>query len=427
MKKVLIICYYWPPAGGPGVQRWLKFVKYFRNYGIEPVVYVPEQANYPIIDQTFEKEIPFGIEIIKRPINEPYKYAQLFSKNKIKKISSGVIQKQKPSLLEKAMLFIRGNFFIPDARVYWVKPSVRYLSSYLQNHPEINTIITSGPPHSLHLIGLNLKKKQNLKWIADFRDPWTTIHYHQSLRLTKKSEKKHIQLEKKVLDNATIVVVTSPSTKKEFQKISSTPIHVITNGYDFSKNETIMLDTFFSLGHIGSLLSERNPAVLWKVLAELCEEVIGFKKDLKLQFAGIVAPEVLKSIQEAGIEKNLELSGYVSHQEALQFQQKAQILLLIEMNKPETRAIIPGKLFEYFASQRPIIALGPEGSDVALLLEETRAGVFFNYDDEKLLKEQLLIYYKAYKTESLKVGGIGIESYSRTKLTEKMAQLIKTT
>ena len=190
MKRALIVTYYWPPAGGPGVQRWLKFVKYFKEFGVEPIVYIPENPNYPFVDENFSAEIPSDTEILKHPIKEPYRFAKFFSKKKTKQMSSGIIPKKDSTAIEKLMLYVRGNFFIPDARVGWVKPSVKYLSDYLENN-DVDVVITTGPPHSLHLIGKQLKKELNVKWIADFRDPWTTIHYHKSLRLNKTSEKKH--------------------------------------------------------------------------------------------------------------------------------------------------------------------------------------------------------------------------------------------
>ena len=200
-KSVLIILYYWPPAGGPGVQRWLKFVKYLPEYGIKPIVYVPSNPNYPIIDESLIKEVSDDITIIKQPIREPYKFAGILSKKKSKSISKGIIpNKKSQTVLDKLLLFIRGNLFIPDARKSWVRPSVQYLSTYIKDYG-IGTIITTGPPHSLHLIGLQLKKSDNIQWVADFRDPWTTIGYHKQLKLTKAAQKKHKLLEKSVLTN----------------------------------------------------------------------------------------------------------------------------------------------------------------------------------------------------------------------------------
>lgn len=430
MTRALIITYYWPPAGGPGVQRWLKFVKYFREFGVEPIVYAPENPNYPLVDENFSdqstgaaSEIPSDIEIIKQPISEPYRFAKLFSKKKTKQISSGIISKKEASALEKLMLYVRGNFFIPDARVGWVKPSVVFLSKYLAENP-VDVIITTGPPHSLHLIGMQLQKKMNLKWIADFRDPWTTIHYHKSLRLSKASERKHKALEAAVLKAANLITVTSQTTKKEFEIITNSPIEVITNGYDISKPMDYELDSKFSISHIGSMLSERNPEVLWKVLAKICKENRDFKNDLHLKFAGAISDEVKKSLQDFELESNCSFLGYVSHSEALKLQCQSRVLLLVEINSSVTRAIIPGKLFEYMAARRPIIALGPKQSDMEAIINETKSGSFFNYWEEEGILVEILRLYASYKSGNLGISSEGIEKYCRRELTKQMALLI---
>lgn len=423
MKRALIITYYWPPAGGPGVQRWLKFVKYFKEFDVEPIVFAPENPSYPLFDNNLESDIPEDTEIIKFPIQEPYKLAKIFSKKKTKQFSSGIISGQDKSVLEKLMLYVRGNFFIPDARIGWVKPSVNFLTSYIKENP-VDVIITTGPPHSLHLIGMQLQKKLNIKWIADFRDPWTTIHYHSSLKLTENSHKKHKTLESKVLNAADQIVVTSPTTKKEFQTITSQPITVITNGYDKLENSPVSLDAAFSISHIGSLLSERNPMILWEVIEELCNENSNFKKDLKLKFAGIISDEIKNILKVKSLINQAEFLGYLPHKEALLLQRKSQILLLIEIDSPETNAILPGKIYEYLAARRPIIALGPEKSDIKQILKKTTSGEFFNYQEKGILKEQILNYYNFFEENNLKINSRDIESYSRRELTKKFSKLI---
>lgn len=425
MKRVLIICYYWPPAGGPGVQRWLKFVKYFRDYGIEPVLYIPKNAHYPIRDESLEKEVPKHLEILSKSIKEPYKYAKLFFKKKTQRISSGIIDEKDPSALEKLMLFARGNLFIPDARIGWVRPSIKFLKGYLMENNDIETMITTGPPHSLHLIAMQLKKELGLKWIADFRDPWTSIHYHKSLRLSSFAEKKHKVYERQVLQSADAIVVTSPSTQRDFQQKTLKPVHLITNGFDTSDLAETVLDTKFSLVHIGSLLSNRNPTVLWEVLVELIREDSKFKKDLEINLVGLVAHEVKETIENNGLQANLKTDGYVPHEVALQRQHAAQVLLLIEMDRPETKAILPGKLFEYLHSGRPVLALGPEGSDIAPILKETQSGYFFNYTDRQGLKKQIKELYERYKNGiPLSKHGV-VDQYSRKELTSKMSILLK--
>ena len=423
-KKVLIITYYWPPAGGPGVQRWLKFVKYLPVFNIEPVVYIPENPNYPIVDESLNSEVSKDVTIVKHPIKEPYKLAGLFSKKSSKTISKGIIsEEKKQSLIEKVLLYVRGNYFIPDARKSWVKPSVEFLSEYIKKH-QIQTIITTGPPHSLHLIGLQLKERLGVKWVADFRDPWTTIGYHKQLRLTNASKAKHKALEKQVLTTADQIIVTSFTTKKEFQQLTKQPIEVITNGYDKESVDKFEMDSKFTMSHIGSLLSKRNPEVLWKVLSEFISENDQFSKDFQLNFIGFISDSVLHSLKTSNLSSYVNNVGYVSHKEAITYQKKSQIVLLIEINSEETKCIIPGKLFEYMASNRPIIALGPKGSDVEKIITETNTGNYFNYEDYDSLKRIILEHYKAYQNNTLQVHPIGLQKYSRKSLTEALSKLL---
>ncbi|MBT8311054.1 MAG: glycosyltransferase family 4 protein [Flavobacteriaceae bacterium] len=424
MKKVLIITYYWPPAGGPGVQRWLKFVKYLPEFNIEPVVYVPDNPNYPIIDDSLEAEIPEGITILKHPIKEPYKLGGILSQKSTRSISKGIIHHpKKQGLIEKLMLYIRGNYFIPDARKAWVKPSVKYLSGYIQDN-DIQTVITTGPPHSLHLIGLKLKESMNLKWIADFRDPWTTIGYHKKLKLSTASKVKHKDLERQVLNSADHVIVTSQITKTEFESKTKSPISVITNGYDAEFPSGVQLDDKFSLAHIGSLLSERNPDSLWKALNELVSENEVFAKSFQLDLIGTVSEDVLESIDNYNLTQHTNVIGYVPHKEAQDYQRRSQVLLMIEIDSEDTKCIIPGKLFEYMASNRPILAIGPEGSDVATMVKETNTGKYFGYQDYASLKEWLIKQFELYQHDKLKIEPRGIDKYHRRALTESLAELI---
>jgi hypothetical protein len=423
-KKALIIAYYWPPAGGPGVQRWLKFVKYLRDFNVEPIVYVPENPSYPIVDENLITEVPEDITILKQPIKEPYKLASFFSKKSSKTISKGIIHKPKQqSLMERMMLYVRGNFFIPDARKNWVKPSIDFLSDYISKN-DIDTIITTGPPHSLHLIGMQLKAKLDVRWLADFRDPWTTIGYHKKLKLTPSSAQKHKALEKEVLTTADQIIVTSPTTKVEFEAITNQPIEVITNGYDYEQIERPKLDTKFSLAHIGSLLSDRNPKVLWQVLKDLIAEDDTFKQDFQLDLVGAGSEEILTTIKNFNLDSHLNLVGYVSHEDAIVYQRKSQVLLLIEIDSDETKCIIPGKLFEYMVSNRPIIALGPKDADIETLVKHTNTGKYFLYEDYDSLKSTILEYFNTFKAGNLQSHAIGLQQYSRKALTEKLAKLI---
>ena len=425
MKKVLIITYYFPPAGGPGVQRWLKFIKYLPDFDIEPIVYVPENPTYPIIDEALLKEIPAQATIIKKRIFEPYGMASFFSKNKTKTISSGIIPSEsRQTAVEKFLLWIRGNLFIPDARIFWVKPSVTFLKKYIASN-DIDTIITSGPPQSMHLIGLRLKKSMDIKWIADFRDPWTTIGYHNSLKLSAYSQQVHENLEHKVLNAADTIIVTSKNTKLEFSKMTDKPITVITNGYDTDENLPQELDKKFSLAHIGSFLSARNPTILWQALSELVQEIPEFARQFELKLIGTISPEILETIHAYNLDSYLHLIGYVSHQEAMAHQKKSQVLLLVEINSLQTMSIIPGKLFEYMVSGRPIVAIGPRGSEFAEIIAETNTGIFLDYEEKERLKKVISGYFNAFSEGKLASHPVGLQKYSRKNLTGKLAEVIR--
>ena len=425
MKKVLIISYYWPPAGGPGVQRWLKFCTYLPQFNIEPIVYIPENPSYPILDHNLIKEIPQDIKILKQPIFEPYNLASKIGGKSPSKISSGIIPLEaKQTWTQKLLLWVRGNFFIPDARKNWVRPSISFLSKIIKEQG-INTVITTGPPHSMHLIGLSLKEKKSINWIADFRDPWTSIGYHKKLKLTKRAVKKHIDLEYNVLNKADSIIVTSKGTFNEFKQKTTRPIHIITNGFEPEiKNTNLSLDTKFSLAHIGSLLSERNPIILWEALNELIFENKLFAKNFELKLAGVVSDVVMDSITENGLGNYINNLGYISHERAVSLQQQSQVLLLIEINSKETQMIIPGKIFEYIDSGRPILSFGPPKADFANIIKETKTGSFFEYTQKADLKIQIETYFNLYLKNQLVVSPQGIEKYTRKNLTSQLAAIL---
>lgn len=425
MKKVLIITYYWPPAGGPGVQRWLKFVKYLPEHHIHPIVYCPKNPSYPTLDHTLSKEVDSKITVLKHPIKEPLRFLKMLFKTKTNTLSKGGIpDSKKQGLFERFLLFVRGNFFVPDARIFWVKPSIKFLSSYISKH-QIDTIITTGPPHSVHLIGMQLKTQHHLQWYADFRDPWTDISYHKNLNLTHSAKQKHLKLERQVLNTSDHIIVTSSQTKKLFSKITKHPISVITNGFDNENRSPVPLDSEFSLTHIGSLLDQRNPMLLWEVLSELTEELPDFKSQFQLVLVGNVSAEIRATIESAGLKSYLNLVGSVAHNEAVNYQSKTQVLLLIEANTREASYIIPGKLFEYLNANRPIVALGPKQSDIPSILEDTNTGFYFDYENKSALKSHILTLYKRYKNNTLSVDSKQTERFSRKYCTQQLAELLK--
>jgi len=426
-KKILIITYYWPPAGGPGVQRWLKFVKYLPEFGWEPTVFIPENPSYPIVDDTLEKDVSKNLEIIKSKIWEPYQIAEFFGKDN-KKFKAGQFDVGKnQSLKSRLSIWVRGNFFIPDARIFWVNPSVDYLKKYLkENH--FDALVTTGPPHSVHLIGLNLKKEfPNLKWIADFRDPWTEISYYQHLKLTKFADQKHRNLEQKVFENADITLATSYADAENFKKKGANAV-CITNGFDVDKQESKTADpeptTHFTLSYIGVLEQLRNPEVLWRVLNDLMKENEDFSKNFQLKFVGRIDDRILDKITNSELNDSVKNLGYLSHSEANFEMQNSDLLLITNFPEEKSKGIIPGKIFEYLATKKQIVSFGPKESDVKRILEETHAGKHFSYDDSESLKAFILEKFNDWKSGNLSSNTENIEQFSRRNLTKKLAEIL---
>lgn len=429
MKRVLIVTYYWIPSGGAGVQRWVKFTKYLRSFGWEPIVYTPENPEFPSIDHSFEKDIPQDIEVIKLPIWEPYNVYRRLTGKKGEAINAGFIsENKKQSLKDKLSIRIRGNFLIPDPRRFWIKPSVKFLSEYLKTHP-VDAIISTGPPHSMHIIGKGIKKRfPRLPWLADFRDPWTNIDFYKDLNLSKPADFIHHKMEKSVITLADAVVVVSDGMKTEYEAMGSKRVQVISNGFDTSDTNELnpVMDKKFSISHIGTLNAARNPRTLWKVLQQLCVANDEFRNDLEIQLVGKVDYSVLEDLQNSGLITNLKKIDYLSHSEAIQRQQSSQVLLLLINNSGNAKGILTGKFYEYLAAHRPILAVGPTDGDASKVLSASGAGKIVDFDDELKTKEAVLEYYKLYKSAELKLKASSVEQYSRRSLTGELAELLNT-
>ncbi len=421
MRKILLILYYWPPAGGPGVQRWLYFARYLPEFGIEPVLYLPENPHYPLQDPELEELVPEGIRIYRCRFWEPYGLASLLSRSKTRRISSGIIRRKKPGLIERALLWIRGNLFIPDARRGWVKPALRELPAILEREG-IHTVVTTGPPHSLHLIGMGLKAQLPIRWVADFRDPWTEIGYMDALFPGKRAMRRHRELESRVLRSADQIVTTSRITCSAFEELTARPVSVVTNGYDGQPGDGRQPEGDFVLAHIGSMLSDRNPEALWKALKSLRDQDPGFAGRLRIELTGLVSPEIEQSLRLHGLWEHTLVRPYVPHREALALQRQAQVLLLIEIDSPQTRGILPGKLFEYMAAARPILAIGPEGWEAAQLVEQTGCGSGFSHAQESGIRNRLLAWYDAYCKGTLHQDPGIARPFHRRALTEKLVK-----
>ena len=431
MKRVLIITYYWPPSGGSGVQRWLKMSKYLPEYGWQPVIYTTENAEYPIIDPSLEKDVAPDMEVIRRPIVEPYTlYKKFLGMKKEQKVKAGFIDetgKQK-GWKEDLSVWIRGNLFIPDARCWWVKPSVRYLKEYLKEHP-VEAIISTGPPHSMHLIAMKLKEELGIPWIADFRDPWTEIDFYDELHLTKWADRKHHKLEREVLTKADKVVTVAPDGARRLGRLGNRNVRTIYNGFDRDDDTTTVVTPSekFSITYLGVLSKKQNPEKLWEALGELIKTNEGFDKDLQINIIGQIDNTVVNAIDKNGLTQHVTYSPCIPHSKVSAVHRSSTLLLLLLMPNCEPRAkgLVTGKLFEYMASGRPILCIGPEDGDAARILNETHAGITVNFEDKEKMKEIVKSLYQKYLENNLPNNSTTkIKQYSRQVLTEQYAKLL---
>lgn len=423
MKQVLIITYYWPPSAGSGVQRWLKFSKFLPEFGWQPVIFTPENPDFALTDPSLSEEVTPTTEVLKFPIWEPY---QLLRKIKRDKLAdpSRILEQKEPSRLDKLAVWIRGNALIPDPRIFWVKPSVSFLESIWQQN-RFEAIITTGPPHSMHLIGRNLKRKTGTPWLADFRDPWSAWEFLDTLKLTSLARNRHRKLEASVFREADAVMTISPTFASEMKKLADRKIHVITNGFDSDDmppnfNRSPSGSDPVQIVYTGVIDGIRDPVPFLQAL----KQVFGKKKgQVRLTFVGRVSHQVEELIQQDDwLKKHVELTGYLSHSEVFAYYEQAQVLLLILTNTKNARGNIPGKLFEYMATGRQIIGLGDPEGDAAQIIRKAGAGRVFAHEDIYGLSQHLS-EIGAFPQE--KENGQQLQQFHRRNLTGQLAGLLQ--
>ena len=423
MKRVLVIAYYWPPSGGSGVQRWVKFVKYLPENGWEPVVFAPENADYPSLDSSFEKEVPDTVEVLRGPIWEPYAvYRKLTGakSTEVTEISSG-----RKTWKQRLSLWIRANLFVPDPRIGWVRPSVKRLKEYLAAHP-VDAIVTTGPPHSVHLIGQKLHKATGIPWIPDFRDPWSKMYYLKYLPMTGLTWRRLRSMEQAVLDESSAVLACTPLMQEEFQAQTKTPVACITNGYDEEDfaGPAPAMDGHFNLTHTGLFAADGNPQLLWKVLGEMAAGDPHLMASLRIRLSGKVDREILEAISAAGLIDNVISLGYCDHATAVLEQRCASLLLLPLRKDPQYRPILPGKLFEYLAARRPVLGIGQSDGAMARVLAQTGAGSTLDWADEEGLRAFLTAAWRTHCHGGIPATAGDIGPYSRRATARSLAELL---
>ena len=388
-RRVLIVTYYWPPSGGSGVQRWLKLAKYLPESGWEPVIVAPADADYELTDETLGGDVDDGLEVLRYPIREPYAlYRRLTGDTGRKAPTARDASGARPGALRRIAVWARANLFVPDPKVWWVGPTVKRLGAYLAAHP-VDAIVTTGPPHSIHLIGRALKRAHpGLAWLVDIRDPWSQFDVHLAFGPGRRAREKNRRLERACLAEADRVVATSYSMPDHLEPFERAKFRTVTNGYDAADFErdtaaSPYAPTASASGagpyvvlHAGLLTASRNPSGLWRALADYCAADAGFAGRLELHLIGSVEEVVLDEVRSYGaLASRLRHEPWVSHAEIVTRYASADLLLLCPNRSDNARGQINGKLFEYLAAGKPILHIGPFDSDNTRILDQTHAGI----------------------------------------------------
>ncbi len=429
MKQVLIITYYWPPGSGPGVQRWLKMSGLLPEHGYMPTIITVRDGSYPNMDPSLLAEVHPDIEVIRTETREPFTLFNRLRGKKGKEVSVGLIGiKDSKSPIQQFAIWVRANFFIPDARKGW-KPFALKAAREVIARKGIDTVITSGPPHSTHVVGKELKKKHGLRWIADFRDPWANIYYHDLMPISEHSLNKHRRQESDILSTADAVTVVSPGMKREFEDRAK-KIAVIFNGYDeadFDRSGTASEQGQFTLSYIGNLKPNQNVPVLWKVLSELLKENEAFARAFRLQLIGRKDEHIIAQLKKLIPAKNLQLVDYVAHHEAAQAMQDTSLLLFVIPKAENNELILTGKLFEYLASGTTMLSLGPVNGDAASILKESGRDAMIEYHDEHAIRKNILASFESFAHPDSGQHEVNdaVKAFSRKGQTDKLIQLIE--
>jgi glycosyltransferase involved in cell wall biosynthesis len=431
MNKVLIITYYWPPSGGSGVQRWLKFVKYLPSYQWEPHVFTPENPTFAIQDPSLEKDVPPEAEVIRFPIWEPYdifwRISRWFGPER-QATSIAMVPSKNKTFFQTISTWVRGNLFVPDPRRFWVKPSVEFLSDYIASNG-IRTVITTGPPHSLHLIGLKLKSKDpKLRWLADFRDPWTEWGMWDSLMVSKFVRRLHKRMETRVLAGADEIITITPFYARQFEQLSRRPVRLLTNGFDeedfgrisYGKTEK------FIIRHIGIVNEKCDPRPFMEALKKRMSEDHDFAAQLQVEFIGEVHPDFRRYVSEdAALKKVTVFPGSIPHEDLIPLYGSSSLLLLILTGYRDAEGFLPGKLFEYFATGLPVLGIGPVKGDAANLMHETGAGVMVESEDETGIIRAIDEVNRGWKQQHKPELNIkAVERFSRKQITGQLADIL---
>ncbi len=428
MKKVLIISYKWPPCGGIGVLRNLKFAKYLRDFGWEPIVLIPTKADYPYLDENNWEDVPKGITTLTCPILEPFSLFKLVSgKKKDYALSNPVdVKGKKQNIIDKFGIWVRGNFFIPDARSLWIRPAVKTALKYIDEN-QVDAILTDGPPHTNTRIGYLIAKKTGIPWLADFQDPWSQVDYLPKYKLTKLAWYIHRKMEQQVFKSASKITSASPGFTAQLESIGAKDVSTLYYGYDEADFTDISIKpkSKFIITHAGLLGEDRKPQNLFKVLNELCNSIPTLKNDLEIRLMGNVDYSVIESIKEQNLYTYTNLTGSVSRKKVIESISESSVLLLLINKAYNASARIPAKIFEYIRTGNKILALGPLQSDINDLLQDIKRPGTIEYDNVKKLKHIIETAYQEYmdKKENTIIDP-SVVKLSNREITKKLANFL---
>lgn len=394
--NILIINYYWPPSGGSVVQRWLTFSKFLPEYGITPYILTVDdtKATYPSVDKSLIKDIPKELKVFKTDTAELFwLYKGTIGKGSVP--AAAFANESNPTFMQKLARFMRGNLFIPDPRRGWNKYAVKKAKELIEKY-NIRTVITAGPPHSTHLIGLELKKHyEHVKWIADFHDVWTDLIYYNKFYHTKWAKKKDASYEREVLETADKILTVGRGYKEKLlsksNKIKEDNIKVISMGYDERcfNHPSLPPEHEFVITYTGTIADYYHPEVFLEALKNVKEKNPDVR--FKLRFVGILSDGIKSKIHELGLSDILNDVGYVSHEDSIKYLLSSTVLLLINPVVSNEDMVIPGKVYEYLAAKKPIINITKKESDLARIINEASAGETF----ERSMKKELETYLQS--------------------------------
>jgi len=424
-RWVLLVTYYFPPAGGAAVQRFLKFARYLPAHGWQPVVLTvrPEDAAYPARDPELLEEVPPDVPVIRTRAWDPYAaYARLLGQRKEEAVSVGFAGRPHRSWKEQLARWIRANLFLPDARVGWVPFALRALPRLLRQYP-IEAVVTTGPPHSTHLIGYQAHRRYGLPWVADLRDPWTGIDYYEMLPMTRWARRIDAWLERWVLQTASQRVVVTPAMQRALEA-RGLPAVLVPNGFDPADFEGLQPrpSEHFWVTYAGSMNPARNPEALWQALRSLNDAT-----RLRVRLIGMVDASVHRAIAQHGLTDRVEVLPFLPHRQVLQYLLDSALLLLVVNRVAGNAWIITSKLYEYLGAGRPVLGIGPVAGDAAAVLRETKAGEMFDYDDVEGIAAYLRRHYEAWAAGRPLPGAPPelARRYSRPYLAGELARLLE--